>query len=86
MQLRVLSSIETEIKLSWISFLKTAKLIFFFSSFSVKYNILSNFLSYGMDKMSSFAELEIGVETLFRNDPNPDPCNKYLHIKIKTFI
>lgn len=31
MQLRVLSSIETEIKLSWISFLKTAQLIFFFS-------------------------------------------------------
>lgn len=30
MQLRVLSSIETEIKLSWISFLKTAQLIFFF--------------------------------------------------------
>lgn len=84
MQLRVLSSIETEIKLSWISFLKTAQLIFFFSSFSVKYNILSNFLSYGMDKLSSFAdsELEIGVETLFRNDP----CNKYLYIKIKTFI
>lgn len=27
-----------------------------------------------------FAELEIGVETLFRNDPNPDPCNKYTYI------
>lgn len=34
-----------------------------------------------------FAELEIGVETLFRNDLNPDPCNiKYLYIEIKTFI
>lgn len=35
-----------------------------------------------------FAELEIGFETLFRNDPNPDPCNKYLYtcIEIKTFI
>lgn len=33
MQLRVLSSIETEIKLSWISFLKTAQLIFFFFQF-----------------------------------------------------
>lgn len=33
-----------------------------------------------------FAELEIGVETLFRNDLNSDPCNKYLYIEIKTFI
>lgn len=86
MQLRVLSSIETEIKLSWISFLKTAQLMIFFSSFSVKYNILSNFLSYDMDKLSICWIREIGVETLFRNDPNPDPCNKYLYIKIKTFI
>lgn len=83
MQLRVLSSIETEIKLSWISFLKTAQLIFFFSSFSVKYNILSNFLSYDMDKLSI---CWIRNWCFFRNDPNPDPCNKYLYIEIKTFI
>lgn len=39
-----------------------------------------------MDKLSLFAKLEIDVKTLFRNEPNPDPCNKYLYIKIKTFI
>lgn len=30
-----------------------------------------------------FAELEIGVETLFRNDPNPDPCNNTYILKLK---
>lgn len=74
MQLRVLSSIETEIKLSWISFLKTAQLIFFFQFIFVKYNKLFNFLSFDLNKLSLLAKLENNVGTIFKNDPNPIPA------------
>lgn len=71
MQLRVLSSIETEIKLSWISFLKTAQLIFFFQFIFVKYNKLFNFLSFDMNKLSLLAKLENNVGTFLKTIPTP---------------